>query len=31
MGWDDGMSLGCIYSALGDIEFAYELMKDYIN
>ena len=31
MGWDDGMSLGCIYSALGDIEFAFEIMKDYIN
>ena len=30
-GWDDGMSLGCIYSALGDIEFAYEIMTDYIN
>ena len=30
-GWDDGMSLGCIYSALGDIEFAYELMRDYIK
>ena len=29
--WDDGMSLGCIYSALGDIEFAYEIMIDYIN
>ena len=29
--WDDGMSLGCIYSALGDIEFAYEIMTDYIN
>ena len=31
MGWDDGMSLGCIYSALGDIEFAFEIMKDYIH
>ena len=31
IGWDDGMSLGCIYSALGDIEFAYEIMRDYIN
>ena len=30
-GWDDGMSLGCIYSALGDIQFAYEIMRDYIN
>ena len=30
-GWDDGMSLGCVYSALGDIEFAYEIMVDYIN
>ena len=29
--WDDGMSLGCIYSALGDINFAYEIMIDYIN
>ena len=29
--WDDGMSLGCIYSALGDIKFAYEIMLDYIN
>ena len=25
------MSLGCIYSALGDIKFAYEIMLDYIN
>ena len=31
IGWDDGMSLGCIYSALGDIQFAYEIMRDYIN
>jgi len=30
-GWDDGMSLGCVYSALGDIEFAYEIMVDYIK
>ena len=30
-GWHDGLSLGCIYSALGDIEFAYEIMCDYIR
>jgi hypothetical protein len=30
-GWDDGMSLGCVYSALGDIEFAYEIMVDYTH
>jgi hypothetical protein len=30
-GWHDGLSLGCIYSALGDIEFAYEIMCDYIK
>ena len=30
-GWHDGLSLGCIYSALGDIEFAYEVMCDYIK
>ncbi len=30
-GWNDGMSLGCIYSALCDIKFAYEIMRDYIN
>ena len=30
-GWHDGLSLGCIYTALGDIEFAYEVMCDYIK
>lgn len=30
-GWHDGLSLGCIYSALGDIEFGYEIMCDYIK
>ena len=30
-GWHDGLSLGCIYSALGDIEFGYEMMCDYIK
>ena len=30
-GWHDGLSLGCIYSALGDIEFAYDIMCDYIK
>ena len=30
-GWHDGLSLGCIYAALGDIEFAYEIMCDYIK
>ena len=29
--WDDGMSLGCIYSALGDIEFAFDIMTDHIK
>ena len=30
-GWHDGLSLACIYSALGDIEFGYEIMRDYIK
>ena len=30
-GWHDGLSLACIYSALGDIEFGYEIMCDYIK
>ena len=30
-GWHDGLSLSCIYSALGDIEFAYDIMCDYIK
>ena len=29
-GWHDGLSLACIYSALGDIEFGYQIMCDYI-
>ena len=31
MGWTDGQTLGCIYTALGDIEFAYEILRDYIK
>ena len=30
-GWHDGLSLACIYSALGDLEFGYEIMCDYIK
>ena len=30
-GWHDGLSLGCIYQASGDIKFAYECMCDYIK
>ena len=31
MGWNEGQSLGCIYTALGNIDFAYEILCDYIE
>ena len=30
-GWDDSLSLASIYAGLGDIEFSYEIIIDYLD
>ena len=30
-GWDDSLSLASIYAAMGDIEFSYEVIIEYID